>query len=251
MWRAIQSIDPAAIVEFKQYLQTNREAHDDLLHFPMLSIMHYAVQNGNHSLVQTLLNAGVNPNVKERYAATPLTLAVIKGDEEMVTILLRNYSICDDSFFVSLPGPKQIADKLELPAISAMIDDCIVRDKEQDIAVWEVMDFVPTVPEDATVNTSLSAATEGQFKYSRSLDRCRTLVVGDQSTNKVIRSVKVKSPSAYGWAAEVSGDMDARGTVINMHYYAQYNLTITIFPYPEIMFEDLFPLTHCWLKPST
>lgn len=63
MWRAIQSIDPAAIVEFKQYLQTNREAHDDLLHFPMLSIMHYAVQNGNHSLVQTLLNAGVNPNV--------------------------------------------------------------------------------------------------------------------------------------------------------------------------------------------
>ena len=228
MWRARQSIDPAAIVEFKQYLQTNCEAWENARDHHGLSIMHHAVQNGNHSLVQTLLNAGVNPNVKERCGATPLTLAVIKGDEEMVRILLRNYSICDDSFFVSVPGPKQIADKLELHAISAMIDDCIARDKEQDIAVWEVMDFAPTVPGDATVNTSLSAATEGQFKYSRSLHRCRTLVVGDQGTNKVIRSVKVKSPSAYGWAAEVPGDMHARGTVINIHYYAQYNLTTTI-----------------------
>ena len=40
---------------------------------------------------------------------------------------------------------------------------------------------------------------------------CETLVVGDQGTNKIIRSVKEKSSSAYGWAAEVPGDLHARG----------------------------------------
>lgn len=72
MWRAIQSIDPAAIVEFKQYLQTNRKAWENARDHHGLSIMHYAVQNGNHSLVQTLLNAGVDPDVKERYGASEL-----------------------------------------------------------------------------------------------------------------------------------------------------------------------------------
>ena len=66
--------------------------------------MHHAAQNGNHSLVQILLSAGVNPNVKERCGATPLTLAVIKGDKKLVKILLTYFSICDDSFFTSIPG---------------------------------------------------------------------------------------------------------------------------------------------------
>ena len=68
--------------------------------------------------------------------------------------------------------------------------------------------FAQIGPSDPIVNTS--TVTDGQFAYSRSLDRCKTLVVGDQGTNKVIRSVKEKSPSAYGWAAEVPGDMHAR-----------------------------------------
>ena len=115
--------------------------------------MHHAVQNGNHPLVQTLMNAEINPNFNTRCRATPLTLAVIKRDE-MVRILLRNYFICDDTFCVSVPGPKQIADKLELHAISAMIYDRLARDKEQDTAGWEVMDFPLTFPKDATVHIS-------------------------------------------------------------------------------------------------
>ena len=44
MWRARQSIDPAAIVEFKQYLQTNHEAWENARDHHGLSIMHHAVQ---------------------------------------------------------------------------------------------------------------------------------------------------------------------------------------------------------------
>ena len=38
--------------------------------------------------------------------------------------------------------------------------------------------------------------------------------MGDQGTNKVIRSVKEKSPSTNGWVAEVLGDMHARGNIL-------------------------------------
>ncbi len=48
-------------------------------------------------------------------------------------------------------------------------------------------------------------------KYVCGMPNCKTLVVGDQGSNKIARSVKDKSPSAYGWAAEVPRDMHARG----------------------------------------
>ena len=78
IWQARQSIDPAAVVQFKQYLQTNKELWENVKDHHGCSVLHYAVQNGNHSLVQTLINAGINPNIKMRCGATPLTLAVIK-----------------------------------------------------------------------------------------------------------------------------------------------------------------------------
>ena len=89
--------------------------------------------------MQTIIDAGVNPNVKERCGATPVTLAVIKRDEEMIRLLLTNFAIWDNSFFTSVPGPKQIADKLGLDTISALIDDCLSRDSQQDISVWEAI----------------------------------------------------------------------------------------------------------------
>ena len=99
-------------------------------------ILHHAVQNSNHSLVQTLINAGVNPNVKERCGATPIILAVIKGDAEMVKMLLLNFTICNDQFFTSVPGPKKIAEKLGLETVRTLIEDCLAKEAEQNIAAW-------------------------------------------------------------------------------------------------------------------
>ena len=48
---------------------------------------------------------------------------------------------------------------------------------------------------------------------------CKTLVVGDQGTNKIIRSVKEKSSSAYGRAAEVPGDLHARGEAQTLYLH--------------------------------
>lgn len=57
----------------------------------------------------------------------------------MVRILLKDF-----------PGLKHIADKLEPNSTSAMIDDCLINEEEQGIAVWEAMDCASTLPSDPT-----------------------------------------------------------------------------------------------------
>ena len=150
----------------------------------------------------------MNPNVKERCGATPLTLAVIKGHEEVVKLLLDNFAICHDEYFSSVPGRKQIADKLGLDNISTLIESCLTQEKEQDLAVWEMKELSTT--EHSVVDNSPSP-DDADMVYCRSTKNCKTLVVGDQGTYKITRSVKEKSSSAYGWAAEVPGDLHARG----------------------------------------
>ena len=208
MWHAYQSVDAAAAIEFKQYSHTNRNLWENAKDHHGRTVMHHAVESGHLPLVQTLINAGVNPNVKERCGATPLTLAVTKGDEKMVKLLLENFSNCHDWFYSSVPGPKQIAETLGLNNISTLIESCLTQEKEHDLAVWETTELSTTEP---CVFDNLPRPDDVDIAYVRSAKNCKTLVVGDQGTNKIIRSVKEKSSSAYGWAAEVPGDLHARG----------------------------------------
>lgn len=213
MWLAMQSSDPAAVFSLQQYLKGNSSSWENIRGHHGCSTLHHAVQNGNHSLTKTLLNAGVNPNVKERCGATPLTLAVLKGDEKMVKLLIDNFAICEDNYFSSVRGPRQIAFKLGFENIVTMIDDYLANDNQTDIEVWEITNHSPSASL-AKLNEETTIDTNEQGCYSRNLRKCKTLVVGDQGTNKMIRSVKNKSASAYSWAAEVPGDMHTRGAVL-------------------------------------
>ena len=209
MWQAMQSSDPAAVVILQQYLKANSSTWESARDHHGCTIIHHAVQNGNHSLVQTLLNAGVNPNVKERCGATPLTLAILKGDEKMVKLLIDNFAICEDSYFSSVPGPKLIASKLGFENIVTMIDNSLVSENQTDLEIWKVT--ANGTNETLVIQEDTNIETDELGYYSRNLVNCKTLVVGDQGTNKIVRSVKDKSQLAYGWAAEVPGDMHARG----------------------------------------
>lgn len=193
MWQARQSIDPAAVVQFKQYLQTNKELWENVKDHHGCSVPHHTVQNGNNSLVQTIFNAGVNPNIKERCGPTPLTLALIKGDEEMVKLLLTTFAICDDKYFTSVPGPREIAEKLELETIRTLIENCLAKETEQDMAVSEAVKFESTdLAVGADTSTNPDSITRAD-SLSRKQTRGKTLLVGDLGTNKIIRSVKEKS----------------------------------------------------------
>ena len=138
----------------------------------------------------------MSPNVKEKCGATPLTLAVIKGDEEMVQLLIDNFSICDENYFISVPATNAIAKKLGFSNISSLIENCLAAKKEQDKRVWKITDGGTTEQSLISENESLMGVDENE-NYSRPLKNCRTLAVGDKGTNKIIRSVKVKSQSAY------------------------------------------------------
>src|SRR5262249_14308438 len=57
------------------------------------SPLHYAVKRGNIKLVESLLNAGANPNVKDSpddKGTTPLHIAAESGNKEIVAFLLRH-----------------------------------------------------------------------------------------------------------------------------------------------------------------
>ena len=66
IWSAHQSDDPDDVSRLVHYMQINRDSWDTATDHYGRSILHYAVEEGNLMLVKTLLNVGVNPNVKEK-----------------------------------------------------------------------------------------------------------------------------------------------------------------------------------------
>ena len=211
MWEAQQASDVSEYDKFINWLSVQRESWEDVRDHNGRTILHAAVENGNMTLVKTLVSAGVNVNIKERCGATPLTLAVIRKDEEMCSFLLNNFAVYSDYFFSTIPSPHVIARQLDLKIANNM-DERLKSSNSVDTELCKIFQHgevkestldVPEVEGPAHI-------VEG-YKYDRGNKGCRTLFVGDQGTNKVLRGVKGRSEAAYGWCAEVPGDMHAKG----------------------------------------
>jgi hypothetical protein len=114
-------------------------------------------------------------------------------------------TICHESFFTSVPGPKAIAEKLDHDNIKVLIEQYLAGEDKLDLLVWEMTEFDSSEPMVATEDMLDREHKDDQEHkaYGRDINKCKTLLVGDQGTNKIIRSVKQKSQSAYEWAAEV------------------------------------------------
>ena len=52
--------------------------------------------------------------------ATPLTIAVVKKNEEMAQFLIDNFAIFDGRFFTNIPNPMDVAVKLEMDVVNLM-----------------------------------------------------------------------------------------------------------------------------------
>lgn len=199
----------------------NRKSWEDATDHHGRSILHFAVEEENLTLVQTLLNVGVNPNIKERCGATPLTLAIIKGNEEIVKFLLESYAEFDDKFYTSVPAPKAMADKMNLHTIRKLLDDFSTKEAHIDKVIWELLEVAEVGNTSSQVSGSDAVTEEDEmnsstFVYDRARPKVKTLVVGDQGTNKINRSVREKSAGAYGWVGEVPGDLHAKGYLLEV-----------------------------------
>ena len=211
MWDAQQAGDVSEYDKFVHWMSAQRQSWADVTDHHGRTVLHAAVENGNMTLVKTLVSAGVDVNVKERCGAAPLTLAVIRKDEEMCSFLLNNFAVYSDYFFSTIPSPLYIAKQLNLKVVADMEErlkssNSVDKELSKIFQHGEVVENCPNVSEMEGQSNS-----EEHYKYDRSNKGCRTLFVGDQGTNKVLRGVKSRSEAAYGWCSEVPGDMHAKG----------------------------------------
>jgi ankyrin repeat protein len=87
MWQAQQHNNLSKFDQFISWLDDNRQLWEDVRDSRGRTVLHAAVENGNLAFVKTLVSAGVDINAKELCAATPLTIAVVKENEEMAQFL--------------------------------------------------------------------------------------------------------------------------------------------------------------------
>ena len=211
MWEAQQSSDLAEYSNFISGLASQRESWANIRDHHGRTVLHRAVENGNLLLVTTLLCAGADVNVKEKCGATPLLLAVIKKNEELSAYLLENFAVFDSHFFTTIPSPHVIAESLNLEAAKIM-DRKSNESKSLDSSIWKIFQD-GEISNGATHESSadFDPIADDPYQFNRKNKSCKTLFVGDQGTNKVLRGVKNRSEVAYGWCSEVPGDMLAKG----------------------------------------
>ena len=217
MWEAQHDSDVSKLDQFIGWLDKNREYWENVRDCNGRTILHAVVENGNTALVKTLISAGVDVNAKEMCGATPLTIAVVKKNEELSELLIQNFAMFDSRYFTTIPNPMTIAEKLDMKIVGTMkkMSDKGLADNYE---IWRTF-FCAEQASNADTRSSddpdpVDPAVEGEaYEYKRSHKSCVTLTVGDQGTNKVIRGVKGRSEAAYGWCAEVPGDMHAKGYV--------------------------------------
>ena len=89
--------------------------------------------------MKTLISTGVNINAREICGATPLTVAVIKKNEEISRYLLENFATFDHRFFSTIPNPKDMAAKMETEVLSLM-DDISIQDMAIDVDIWQIFE---------------------------------------------------------------------------------------------------------------
>ena len=81
-----------------------------------------------------------------------------------------------------------------------------------DYSIWKIFQD-GEISNGTTVesNADIDSIDEDAYQFNRKTKFAKTLFVGDQGTNKVLRGVKNRSEAAYGWCGEVPGDMHAKG----------------------------------------
>ena len=177
MWDAQQAGDVSEYDKFVHWLSAQLQCWADVTDHPGRTVLHAAVENGNMTLVKTLVSSGVDVNVKERCGASPLTLAVIRKDEEMCFFLPNNFAVYSDYFFSTIPSPLYIAKQLNLKVVADMGErlkssNSVDKELSKIFQHGEVMENPLNVSEMEEQSNS-----EEHYKYDRSIKGCRQDIV--------------------------------------------------------------------------
>ncbi|CAB3996363.1 Ankyrin repeat domain-containing 12 [Paramuricea clavata] len=181
------------------------------------TILHAAVEDNNVTLVKTLITVGVDINCLEGCDASPLTLAVINKNEGIAKILHENFALSSGALFTCMPSPLEIAKVMELDTMVKLFET------DQDYIEDKILlqSFEQCKPVDISDRIEIPDGESQVFKFNRSECRsCPTIIVGDNGTNKICRSVKNWALYAFNWCSEFPGDMHTKGYLCEACYKA-------------------------------
>ena len=170
------------------------------------TFLHMAVEHGHIDVVKFLFSCSFNPNACEGCGFTPLGLAVIKGNEEIVKLLLDNYA----DIRYSSPDAFTLAEELGENCILKIFNETLKADLDEETMLFAKCSVSNDI-------TNHQKAADHTFVESEDVPYERTsanvLMFGDNGCEKLVRSVKLKS-DLYNNFLECPGDMHASGYAV-------------------------------------
>ena len=203
VFRVIESGNEDEYVKLISDSKTNKiNKHKDHL---QRSLLHVAVEMENINYVKFLVRAGCLINAKEGCGLTPLNLAVIKKNKDIVQFLVTSGAKHSGPLFSSIPSPCEMAQVLDLPDIQAVFD----RDNE----LSDDEDSLLHIFDPMYNSMQLPISTHDQKEKdvcNRQSDGFLTPVVGDVGTCKTNCAAMSRS-SSYSWVGIIPGDLHNKG----------------------------------------
>ncbi|RUA04433.1 MAG: hypothetical protein DSY43_06265, partial [Gammaproteobacteria bacterium] len=222
IWDAIHSQNSATELDILiDRLSNNRWWETKTDHFNR-TVLHYAIECNNVSMVRVLLAVGVNPNIKEGCGVTPLHLAVLGKTTEMCKVLVDSLAVIHGLSFSSIPSPHEMATAMDLNDIVSVFDEKLREQGTLEDLLTQLSSKAADHTDEGELDQRVDNENPDEYSYERS-QFCGfpTAVVGDQGTCKNNRSVKQKDQSAFGWMAEIPGDLHAKGHLCEATFKAQ------------------------------
>ena len=216
IWEANVSPDTSALSNYISHLAKTRNEWSNITDHYGRTLLHASVEEGDSAMVKVLISAGCNVNVCEGCGATPLVLAVLKRNLELCCLLVENCADYGEKFFVEVPSPLTIAQRLGEDAIEKLFKE---KDKQEHEFLEKLIGYNKKIQESSD-SEGRGNGEENEYKYDRRRAK-PVLFIGDQLTCKNIRSIRQKSRVTHGWTTEVPGDMHAIGYLCEMCYKAQ------------------------------
>ena len=210
LWTAAQS---NTIERFVKELALDVHLNDIRDHLGR-TILHAAVAQQNVTLVNCLICAGFNPNVKERCGVTPILIAVILNNKEICLLLLEIRACVRGLLFTNIPSPFAVASKMELNEIVEVLDPS-KSDEDDDIVFYDTV-----FKRSSQSVTSSSDEYNNVSKIERDSPGFMTGIVGDVGTCKTNRWVMSRS-NGYSWVGMIPGDLHTKGYFVESCFKEQ------------------------------
>lgn len=175
------------------------------------SVIHVAVEKGLSCLVKCLLMCGAGVNDYEGCGATPLLLAVIKQDPQMVDLLIQFGGRVSGTFPGNVISPLQAAFMLGNEVIISKLQ--AAREKVEGIEKNLVTLLLDGYENEERM---IPTVNENLHHISPQIIGGRNIVIsiGDVKTTTTTRGLKNRAPDEFGVFSETPGDFHCIGYVL-------------------------------------